>query len=344
MSIRFHFLPAGSGDSILIQTDDFVILVDSGDPNDDIAEELKEKITDALGDTKINWIILTHIDDDHIGGMKILLNDDEFLALLAQDCKIWMNYPNGNTTIFDCENSSSLISYSNADRLKDLVDKKIIQHVDKVHIEEYQERVLAGNHVYLEIISPNHRKLERLINTWSKYTKSKMISAPFLLSDYNQSLSFLTGEPDNKACSSIPNGSSIAFILTYLDESKKENKFLFLADSHTGIIRKSLENKGYSESNPIIVNFVKISHHGSKYNTNRKLMSLIDSENFIFLTDDNLFLPHKKTIERIINRKHNKKSKTNLIFNYECTTKKLISDKCISIANINITHQDFIEY
>ncbi len=338
MPIRFHFLPAGSGDSILIQTDDFVILVDSGDDNYDIAEELKEKIKDALGDTKINWIILTHIDNDHIGGMRILLNDDEFLALLAQDCKIWMNYPNGNTTIFDCENSSGLISYSSADRLKDLVDKKIIQHVDKVHIEEYQEKIWAGNHVYLEIISPNQRKLEKLVKAWKP---NSMVSS--CLSDYNQLLSELSSKKD-KTCSSIPNGSSIAFVLTYINDNKKEKKFLFLADSHTGIIRNSLKNMGHDETNPLPVDFVKVSHHGSKYNTSKKLMNLINSENFIFLTEDESLLPHKQTIERIINRKHNNSLKTNLLFNYKCTTEKLKNDKCISAANIHISYQDFIEY
>lgn len=340
MSIRFHFLPAGSGDSVLIQTDDFVILVDSGDDNYDIAEELKEKITDALGDTKINWIILTHIDDDHIGGMKILLKDDEFLALLAQDCKIWMNYPNGNTTIFACENSSGLISYSSADRLKDLVDKKIIQHVDKIHVEEYQEKVWAGNHVYLEIISPNRYKLEKLLNAWKSNFHNNMISHGS--SDYNQSLGELFHKKD-KTCSSIPNGSSIAFMLTYIDESKKEKKFLFLADSHTGIIRKSLKSKGYCDKKPISVDFVKVSHHGSKYNISKKLMNLIESENFIFLTN-NEDLPHKQTIERIISRKHNNDLKTNLLFNYECTTKKLKKDKCILSTNIHISCQDFLEY
>jgi hypothetical protein len=341
MSIRFHFLPAGSGDSILIQTDDFVILVDSGDDNYDIAEELKQKITDALGDAKINWIILTHIDDDHIGGMKILLNDDEFLDLLARDCKVWMNYPNGNTTIFACEDSSSLISYSSADRLKDLVDKKIIQHVDKVHTEEYQEKIWAGNHIYLEIISPNRHKLERLVKAWKPNIHNNMISCGS--SDYNELLSDLSGRT-TKGCSSIPNGSSIAFILTYFDENRSEKKFLFLADSHTGIIRNSLKNMGHDEENPIHVDFVKVSHHGSKYNTSEKLMNIIESENFIFLTDDESLLPHKQTIERIISRKHNNGLKTNLLFNYACTTEKLKKDRCILAADIHISCQDFLEY
>lgn len=45
--------------------------------------ELKHKIHETLKNRKISIIILTHIDDDHIGGIQVLLDDQEFLDLLS---------------------------------------------------------------------------------------------------------------------------------------------------------------------------------------------------------------------------------------------------------------------
>lgn len=338
MTIQFHFLPAGSGDSILIQSDDFIILVDSGDIDSEIAEELYRKLKTVLKDRKINWIILTHIDDDHIGGMTHFLSDESFLLLLASDCKVWMNYPDGKNTIFLYENNSNLISYIKADKLKSLVEKKLIIHVDNICIENYSQRILAGEYMYLEVISPSSKKLEKLTQAWKP---TGMVSGR--LSDYKYSLAELSKKPE-KSCSSIPNGSSIAFILTYLNDSGCEQKFLFLADSHTGVIRSSLLNKGYCKDNPLVVEFIKVSHHGSMYNTSKKLLDLIASENFVFLTNDECCLPHKQTIERIINRRNSDNLKTNLIFNYECSSVKLKRDKCILSSSASVICQDFFEY
>lgn len=336
MPIQFHFLPAGSGDSILIRTDDFIMLIDSGDT--DVADELKHKIHETLKNRKINLIILTHIDDDHIGGIQVLLDDQEFLDLLSKDCQVWINYPDKNTSIFPASNNTNLIGFRSADQLMSLVYKKSIQHKDSICCENNPNKIWVSQHIYLDIISPNLHKLNNFKKEYNRY-QNNLISAS--LSDYKFSFQELTSNKD-KTCSSINNGASIAFILTYIYQNV-ERKFLFLADAHTGIIRKSLIQKGYSDDNPLIVDFVKISHHGSKYNTSKKLLNLISTNNFIFLTENENILPHKQTIERIINRKH-KKLTTNLIFNYECTTKKLKNDGCISKADIEILHLDNLIY
>ena len=67
-----YFFQAGKADAALIYTDDAAVLIDSGDKNygDKIAEYLKKK-----GIGKLDALILTHYDEDHIGGVPTLLDD-----------------------------------------------------------------------------------------------------------------------------------------------------------------------------------------------------------------------------------------------------------------------------
>ena len=66
-----HFIDAGQGDSTLIQTDSGKnILIDTGSPasGPEVVRYLKN-----LGVKKIDYLILTHHHDDHIGGIFSLL-------------------------------------------------------------------------------------------------------------------------------------------------------------------------------------------------------------------------------------------------------------------------------
>jgi len=110
------------------------------------------------------------------------------------------------------------------------------------------------------------------------------------------------------------NGSSIAFILEY----KNEKKYLFLADAHIDLIVDSLKELGYDENNPLIVDFVKLSHHGSKENINNEFLSLIQTKQFIILANGSEahWHPDKETLVRIINY-YKGNEKISFIFNYK---------------------------
>lgn len=244
MPIHFHFLPAGSGDCILIRTDDFVVLIDSGDTNQ--YQEIKDEIQNVLKERKINLIILTHIDDDHIGSIKILLNDPDFISMLKQGCQIWMNYPNGEEIIFSADNDSAEISYAGGDLVKKLAQiEKRIEHKDNISIETFPKSFPLGNFITIDLLSPNQKKLKTLYKKWAPHLYEYSISNRSSSSDYGEPLSRLSIAKD-KPCSWVPNGSSLAFILNYQEDTNK-HKFLFLADAHTGIIRHSLSKLGFSE-------------------------------------------------------------------------------------------------
>ncbi len=70
--MRVDFLDTGDADAILVRMDDTVILVDTGEADD------YHKITTTLtsyGITAIDYLILTHYDNDHIGTATQLLKN-----------------------------------------------------------------------------------------------------------------------------------------------------------------------------------------------------------------------------------------------------------------------------
>lgn len=73
--ITLHFIDVGQGDSIFISfPEDENLLIDTGSPSG--GPQLSRYLT-SLGIKKINHLILTHSDDDHIGGIFNVLSTVE---------------------------------------------------------------------------------------------------------------------------------------------------------------------------------------------------------------------------------------------------------------------------
>ena len=92
-----------------------------------------------------------------------------------------------------------------------------------------------------------------------------------------------------------------------------------MGDAHIDLIIESLINQGYSKDNPLEVDFVKLSHHGSKKNINQEFLNLVKSNNFIVLTNGASHgHPDKEALSRIIlNPNRDFSQKINFICNYE---------------------------
>src|SRR5690606_11896502 len=118
---------------------------------------------------------------------------------------------------------------------------------------------------------------------------------------------------------SVKNGSSISFILTL-----NEKHFLFLADSYPKNIVTQLKTLGYNKDEPLKVEVMKVSHHGSKANTNKELLEIVRTENYIISTDSSGHNhPNKRTLARILNVNPN----AIFHFNYEHVRNTIFTDK-----------------
>ena len=56
---------------------------------------------------------------------------------------------------------------------------------------------------------------------------------------------------------------------------------LMLGDAFPNEIEAYLRGKGYSEENKLAVDFVKVSHHGSRNNISNTLLDIIDCVNYL---------------------------------------------------------------
>jgi len=336
MGIEVNFLKAFNGDCIHIsyKNEDNKkrnILIDGGTKATYLSKPrgrpkygaLKTEVIDKLQkDEKIDLLIITHWDEDHIGGiLKWFEEDKDAKNKIGQ---IWFNggllineyfatnHNNQNKNelnIFDSPLTSTLQGIYFEDIIADngLWNEELIK-VDK-----------AGNNkdINFIILSPNDEKLEKLLKEWEKHPSNPYTCGED--TDYTKTIDELMEFIEKekfKEDSSIHNGSSIAFILEI-----KNKRMLFLGDSHPSVICESL--KKLKESLPIKCDFVKVSHHGSKGNTSDELLDMIDCNHFVILADgSHKGLPHKETLVRIIRKKEG----CSLYFNYDDLIQDIFED------------------
>lgn len=79
-TLKVHFINVGQGDSILIEVNGYTVLIDAG-PNSS-SSKLKAYL-DKNAITKLDYIIATHPDEDHIGSMDDIIKNYEVGSFYA---------------------------------------------------------------------------------------------------------------------------------------------------------------------------------------------------------------------------------------------------------------------
>lgn len=334
--MKIKFLKAFNGDSILIS---FLendkprnILIDGGvgdtyKNTSNVKGDLYTVIEKIRKDDQhIDLLVLTHFDDDHIGGILRWLNKDKEASKLIK--KVWFN------------SGKEIAKKFESDENKDL-DIEIIDGADDFHTSPKQgikfEKYLRDNNLWdgeiikqgseyglfglkFKVLSPNNERLAELLKLYEKQ-KDYFTSGDEY--DFQTSLKDFIDEENQssfkfKEDRSVANGSSIAFLMEY------ENKnFLFLADAHPYVVIEGLKKFDYNKDNPINVELMKVSHHGSTYNTNKQLLEIVKTNNYIISSNATKHgLPNKRTIARIINDNPN----AIIRFNYDLTERIFLGE------------------
>jgi beta-lactamase superfamily II metal-dependent hydrolase len=325
MPIAVTILQADHGDAIAIrvtsQTGDapYNILIDGG-PSSCFALDngygpepgaLKLWLDSLfLKNQKIDLVILTHVDDDHIGGLLRAYENDRYKEILNNE--VWFNSGKLIAKKLRAEvpaNSDIILGISSGPYTSIGQGVTFDQRLNDWHIFE-RKLVEAGQqipfkHGMITILSPSIENLKKLLKKWERERPSDLTSSS---NDYGKSFSEL-GEDDHfKEDSSIPNGSSIAFLI-----ESGDSKALFLGDALPSTICNSLTLLGYTEQNPLKVGLCKVAHHGSKANLNERLLSLVCADQYVISTDGSRHgLPNKQALARI--RRHSPSSR--ILFNY----------------------------
>ena len=329
--LRVEMLPALHGDCLFVEYGDATrtrrLLIDGGPIGAYGALQDRMEALPA-GDRRFELMVLSHVDTDHIDGLVRLFANPKPWPFVVKD--VWFN---GWRHL---EQAHGLLGGKQGEYFSALLSRRLEDSIwngafdgDAVVVRDDKalpERMLAGN-MKLTLLSPTVPKLVKMRDAWRKdigdaiepgdldaawelLAKQKRYLPGQGLRGSTPALDALLAKqsrPDNAAA----NGSSIAFLAEFGGKS-----CLFLADAHANAVcaslKRLLEQRGLER---LVVDAVKVSHHGSKGNTTDELMSLIESPKFLFSTNGAQFgHPDQEAVRRVIGRSTH--GKPELCFNY----------------------------
>src|ERR1035437_989415 len=318
-TMKIKFLQAYNGDSILLSFQDDTevnrnILIDGGTSKTYYGSGISGDLFSTIEIIKnrcefIDLLPITHIDSDHIGGLKKWFEEDKDAFSLIKN--VWFNSGRSIAKYFEENENLELIETLNIFKStftsvpEAIVFEDYIERYNKWGKELIKEGKNANQYgVTIELLAPNDKSLYKLLKEYKKPEYNYQTSTS--PNDWSTPIEKYIDEEEKPEFrfsqdNSVSNGSSIAFILTF-----KDKKYLFLGDSHPNTVADYLKRQGYSKSNPLEVVFVKVSHHGSSKNTNKELLEMIKTDNYIISTNSDVHnLPDKRTLARIINHNPN---------------------------------------
>ena len=279
--VNVNILDAGHGDCILLDFTHTLVLIDSGPKTFLIRRNVIEKLKDLLNDRTIDIAIVTHNDDDHIGGYEYVLSSgikiEKFIFNSLSICGELFN------------DHEQQISYNQDIGLDTLIKDKTVS----LEVLVFGNEPVIINDIKLIPLTPTIDALHYMHDDYIKKNQPQISSdekvEPTLLECIeevaNGTDKFL---PDR----SITNRTSLSLIIEY-------NGFrgLFLGDAWaTDVIESFRLNKiepGFCVT--------KLSHHGSERNSNSELINIIGKTEYIICADKSKHNhPNNKTIARIL--------------------------------------------
>ena len=310
-------LKAGCGDCIFItikyNKKSFHILIDGGVSATYLdfkcgypkSGELKNKIECLKNANEhIDLLVITHIDDDHIGGIINWFSHDFPDKSFVKE--VWFN---DNVAIPQFQSTND--SKETAIDLKTLLDKQGIPYKNKI-VQNQQYRYDWGK---ICILSPNakyHNKVAKILQeTLDRRT-----------TDNSGNDSYLKSIDDLMICKwksqlSDANKASIAFLLSTCDD----HNYLMLGDTAINVLISGLKNLGYGKNHKLECETIKLSHHGSKNNYKDKFLDFVSTKQFVVSTDGTSYgHPDKEVIAHLIT-----KTNSDILFNYDDVLKRLFT-------------------
>ncbi|HOW54037.1 MAG TPA: MBL fold metallo-hydrolase [Syntrophorhabdaceae bacterium] len=311
---RIEMLPANQGDAIWIEYgqegNERRILIDGGPIG--AYKKLEDRLKELPdGDKRVELLVVTHVDTDHIEGIIRLLAPKGWLV---QPEDIWFN---GWRHLRETQ----MLGGREGDFLSALIRRRAFNEWNKafgrgaviVKADEPLPVVELEDGMKLTLLSPYPEGLEEMADKWEKDVEKHGLMPGDLDAAWKQLVDMtryhvgegVLGGPEEfiiklkkqlSTDQSPANGSSIAFLAEFEGKS-----CLFLADAHADVICESLKKLIPPGKKRLKVDAVKMSHHGSRHNISEDLMKLIDAKHFLISTNGSIHEhPDKPAIEAVI--------------------------------------------
>lgn len=310
---HIEILPAYHGEAFIIYAskgdNNGVIVVDGGPAQSRIKVLRRLEQFD-----KIDLMVLTHYDSDHISGLNTFLeqqtdSEKSCVKELWVNCAREIDMKEGNN-----------VSYSQAYKMANMLCAVNEKNDGGI---AWKERIAAGyerdlGFATVNVIGPQAYILDIRQKKYEE-TMSDDVSSARVEGDIKIPLETLSQNekmtPSTTKDNELANIASIAFIIEC-----DGLRALMLGDSFPDPIEKELR-KNYSEEKPLKVDVVKVAHHGSRNNISNSLLDIIDCQDYIISTNGgtgNTRHPDREALANILCHPRRDRSKTiRLFFNYD---------------------------
>lgn len=310
---EIKFFKAGCGDAARIRYEGndgqiHNVFIDSGFERTFRSVLAEEVRAIAVAGEVVDLWVVSHIHDDHIGGVIKYIKAITTGELKDIVHEWYYNVPRTPPPVGSAIAISQAMSIGQGDSLA-----AYLQSIGGLHPND----IVAGMPALdlwglkITVLSPNKNGLSRLrekypngsTNPLERIEDDSISEAKARTpSDYHIKLEDFPLDRWKEDCS-IENGSSIALLI-----ESRDKKTLWLADAFPSVVSQSLRNLGYSLENPIVCEWVKVAHHGSIGNNSNELYELIDCNNYIITANgENKYnLPAKECIARILRNSNRK--------------------------------------
>ena len=265
--LQLYTYNAGKGDCIRIRfAETHNIIIDSGVIR--FATRFNKICGEILSSGQtLDALILTHVDNDHIGGFLVNLRLNSYRCPFNE---VWMNYDGAAST------GIATLDVNLSTRQNNEVAARLKNRGVPIRSMCAGDRILLHG-AQIDVVWPEKSSL-------SQHNSVMRRDVPLAhRSDYSLSLTSLAQKPIKEHDTSYNNKNSIVFTFTY-----DSRRFLFTGDAWAEDIVRA---EGQYD-------LTKISHHGSVRNISEDFKLRLRSENFLICTDG-VSHPDKQTIAKL---------------------------------------------
>ncbi len=337
---KLHAVQAQFGDCLILEYGTAAkrrfLLIDGGPP-ETFASDLEASLASIVTTSKLDAVILSHIDNDHIVGLL------DLFALLESDVAndqparlkiggLWHNSfqrtldPDGEITqrmqtLMTMAATASVAMPLAADaffgvkegnRLR-ILAKKLKLPINKgftddlVLVETATEPIKFGP-LKLRVVGPNQANLDALRVKWLKWledTETQMASDPKTMANSDPS---------------VPNLSSIVLL------AECDGKTILLTgDARGDHILDGLTKAGLLTNGKLHVDVLKVPHHGSNRNITAKFFKTVTADTYVISADGKNGNPDLDTLEWLVEAAHRAARPVEIVVtNATPATKKIV--------------------
>jgi hypothetical protein len=318
--LAIEMLPAGHGDALVVEygtrSDTHRLLIDAGTVHS--WDAVRQRLL-AMPDKRYEAFVITHVDEDHIGGAVRLLGDVDLRHRIAD---VWFNgfvhSKRGGNVLGPIDGERLTRAIRDGDyRWNDPFPRRLTAAVGGPVVVPSKGALpvfdLPGGAV-LHLLSPTGPKLKRMATVWES-----VVTEAGLVAGAGTDRPARSPKPYHKPTSALParltrqrlealaaptdkdgspaNGASIAFLLEF-----DGKRILLGADAHPKPLVDALRRFGAATGEKRVrIDLCKLPHHASAANVTTELIEAIDTGHYLVSTNGDTFgHPDDEALARII--------------------------------------------